>query len=1007
MEIIDLYQKAKALRSDAHDNAASIAVFDEAIGLARKIESPDFEAKCLRQQSVSYFNLENLEAYRDLNRRALAIFLRLKNRRDAGVCRNNIGIYHLKIDDYAEALAQTEAALAVAREFGDPVSITDSLNNLSLIYADLGEFDKAVKALDEVLAIDTALGDPALLGIDLNNLGTVHRRKGLLNDDRGEFETAARLFEQALAKIAAGTDFAMQALYSNNIGSAYSQLGEYDKALAAFGRGQGLAERAEKDKPGGGKEVRSIILNNIGLVYARLGEYARSTGYYEQAIDLALEGAGKRYLWEIYLELGNARRGLGRTEEAAEDYRASIAIIEDIRATISTEELRATYFGSDKRLDAYANLIDLLAGGEAPAASRAEEAFETMEKAKARSFLDTLEVRAVMNQRPEADARSRNREKELLSDLSRAYRALLGPDEAGGRKAAVRARIESIEDDLERLRREMRRADPALAGLKYPSAATLAEAQAALPDNRTKAIAFMLGKDKSYAFALDKAGLKVYPLPPREQLEAQVEAYVLAISDPTNTDFQAGVDLFEALLEPGLDEKTEKLVIVPDGILYYLPFEALPRSRTAQGTATRWLVQDYEVSYAPSLSSYREIRERARRTHARTQPALLAVGAPAYPTPESAREAERLVQGLYPDLGQADLASAAGGREMERLAALFPADRRTILSGTAATEQAFATRSAERFRIVHIAAHGLVDDRKPMRSALLLAPGPAPEADGLLQTREVMDLRLADGPGRALGLPHGAGAAASRRGHRGLEQGLLRGRRFLRAHDPLVGQRRGRRPPDGALLPAAAPVRVNGRGPARHQGRADRLPRPGAPLLLGGLHRRRRRGQGALSGQPHRLGVWVAGRRRPGPTGPDLSCRPPPRLAREPLLVLERQHREGHDPPQQEGRDQPVRNPIQEGQALVRPQVVQRQDERRDDQEGHVPEHEQRVEGERVQHQAQREEVERVEEVEEDEVDDRQNPVASCGSGRRRSGPGRPIPGRSSASSAGTSCSCP
>jgi CHAT domain-containing protein len=369
-----------------------------------------------------------------------------------------------------------------------------------------------------------------------------------------------------------------------------------------------------------------------------------------------------------------------------------------------------------------------------------------MEKAKARSFLDTLEVRAAMNQRPGADAVAQNREKELLSELSGAYRKLLRPEEAGGRKAPARAEIEGIEDELERLRREMRRADPALAGLKYPSTATLAEARAALPDRRTKAFAFILGKDKSYAFALDKSGLEVYPLPRREILRAEVEAYLRKISDPASADFASGAALFETLLKPGLDEDTEKIIIIPDGILYYLPFEALPQGRLAKGAPPaakpRWLVEDYEVSYAPSLSSYREIRERAGRIHGRTIPALLAVGAPAYPTPESLIEAERLVQGLYPDLGAIDLRLSATGRELDLIAALFPAKRRAVLAGAAATEEGLQARLSDRFRVLHIAAHGLVDDRKPMRSAVVLAPGPSPESDGLLQTREVMDLRL-------------------------------------------------------------------------------------------------------------------------------------------------------------------------------------------------------------------------------------------------------------------------
>ncbi|MCX6560722.1 MAG: CHAT domain-containing protein [Candidatus Aminicenantes bacterium] len=730
IEIIELYKKAKALRDSEKNFAGSIPVFDQAIALARKIESPDFEAKCLRQQSINHYKLANAAAYRDLNREALALALRTKNRREEGICRNNLGIYYLESDDYSEALAQAEKALEIARAFDSPVNITDSLTTLSLIYTELGEFDKAARAQAEVLALDAPAGDSIRLGIDLNNLGIIHRRKGLISEDRRDFESAAQAFEKALAKIEKGDNPKLKAQFSNNIGTAYSQLGEFDKALASFEAALKLADQI-KDY-----EIKSIILNNIGIVYARLGEFEKSTGYYQRAIDLALEYSGKTYLWEIYLELGNARRSQGRPQEAAEDYRAAISIIEDIRATISSEELRATYFGSDKRLDAYYNLIDMLVADDAPEAAQA--AFETLEKAKARSFLDSLEVRAYMNQHPAGDLRAINREKALLNDLSRAYRKLLEPGLDGAKKAPAQAEIVRIEDELESVRREMRRADAALAALKYPSVAAFAEARAILPDARTTAVAFMIGKEKSYAFALSKSRLWVYPIPPRNILRAEVEAYIRRISDPASADFAAGAALFEELIKPALEKDTEKIIIIPDGILTYLPFEAL----STQKSPIRWLVQDYEVSYAPSLSSYREIQARAARTHARSKPALLAVGAPAYPSPAKEKEAETLIQGLYPDLGIASLRLPNAGREIDQIAALFPERRRTVLSGTAATEEAFKALAPDRYRVVHFAAHGLVDDQKPMRSAIVLAPGAGPYADGLLQAREVLDLRL-------------------------------------------------------------------------------------------------------------------------------------------------------------------------------------------------------------------------------------------------------------------------
>jgi CHAT domain-containing protein/Tfp pilus assembly protein PilF len=734
LEIIALYKKAKALRDESMDNAASAAVFEQAVALARGIEAPEFEAKCLRQQSVAYYQMEDYAAFRDLNRKALEITLKAKNRRDEGVCRNNLAVYYLKIDDYTEALAQVEIALEIARAASDDANAADGLNNLALIYAELGDFDKAAKAQTDALELERRLGDPVKIGIRINNLGIIHRRKGLITDDRREFELAARAFEEALARLEGSPETESTARVLNNLGSTWSQLGEFDKALDRFRASLALAEKI------GSRELRGSVLNNIGIVYARLGELERSTVYYRQAVDLALEQADKKSLWETYLELGNAQRGLGRDREAAESYRAAIAIIEEIRASISTEELRATYFGSDKRLDAYHNLIGLLVdvdGDPAPADARA--AFETLEKARARSFLDSLEVRAYMNERPAGAPALAEREKALLGRLSQAYRELLRPGLEGLGRSAVQARIEAAEEDLDRLRRDMRRADPVLAGLEHPAAITYDQARAALPDARTTAIAFAVGKEKAYAFALSRTGLKVYPIPPPAVLRSEVETHIRRISDADSASFDEGVALYKALIEPGLAPGVAKLIIIPDGILTYLPFEALPTSRDAP---VHWLVQDLEVSYAPSLSSYRELRGRAGRTHARTRPSLLAVGAPSYASPDKEREAAKLIESLYPELGTPSLALPFAAREIERAAASFPARRRTVLTGPAASDDALKARATDRNRIIHLAAHGLIDDRKPMRSAIVMAAPTAPDGDYLLQTREILDLRL-------------------------------------------------------------------------------------------------------------------------------------------------------------------------------------------------------------------------------------------------------------------------
>jgi len=79
------------------------------------------------------------------------------------------------------------------------------------------------------------------------------------------------------------------------------------------------------------------------------------------------------------------------------------------------------------------------------------------------------------------------------------------------------------------------------------------------------------------------------------------------------------------------------------------------------------------------------------------------------------------------------------GRSVER----HLRDRTRLLVGEDATEKILKQVDLGEFGVLHFAAHALVDHEEPHRSAIVLAPG-APDEDGLLQIREIVELELTD-----------------------------------------------------------------------------------------------------------------------------------------------------------------------------------------------------------------------------------------------------------------------
>ena len=123
--------------------------------------------------------------------------------------------------------------------------------------------------------------------------------------------------------------------------------------------------------------------------------------YYDKAINLALSENENLTLWESYLEKGNLLKKQGKLTEAQFYYLNSINIIETLRSKLTMEEDKASFLGSDKRLNAYHNLIDLLINlnkqkGEP---TYLAQAFNFMERAKSRAFLDSIDG-LVLVQRP-------------------------------------------------------------------------------------------------------------------------------------------------------------------------------------------------------------------------------------------------------------------------------------------------------------------------------------------------------------------------------------------------------------------------------------------------------------------------------------------------------------------------------------------------------------------------------------------------------------------------------
>ena len=737
LKILDYFNQAKVYRQN-HQDEKAIEALNDAISICKEINNEILRAKCLRRQSASFLSLNNQEKFLECNLEAAKIAKKINNRDETILALNNVGHYYFSNNNLNLAIDYFTQTISYINESTLPNDIFDIYYNLGTVYNEIGNFNKAIEYFSNALNIISGDNDNPYYSATLIGIGFSYVKKGLTTGTREDYDRAFEYFSQAQMAASRTGNKNFEVITLNNLGSLKAHLEENLDALYYLNKARTLAEELKLNS------YLVSIYTNIGIIYARLGDYQNSTLSYDKAINLALSENENRTLWESYLEKANLLRKQGQAEQARFYYLNSINIIESLRSQLMTEEDKASFFGTDKRLDAYHNLTDLLINLERKGSRQPSlvQAFNYMERAKARAFLESIEVSKVSQQFP-VDIRLANKEKELMSDLSRIYTRLITPDIEEKERSGLLDQVKLLEEELENIRRQIRSRNPAFANLTYPEIISYDQARKEFIDSRTAIFAFLVGKESAYAFCLSPKGLKVYPIPNQKELRELVSRHRRAISDTDNQDFGSGNELYKALIEPGLENglknSLKKLLIVPDDILTVLPFETLVMAEPAD-----WLIKHYTISYAPSISSLKELVHKQNRKN-RKKPSnnLLAVGDPFYGELEE-KYAELSTKTIFQDLyNLSDMKFYRlrySQEEVRRITSQLPKSR--ALTREKASEDLVKRANLADYRIIHFAAHGLIDDQKPARSAIVLTLDNDPAEDGFLQMREILNLKL-------------------------------------------------------------------------------------------------------------------------------------------------------------------------------------------------------------------------------------------------------------------------
>jgi CHAT domain-containing protein len=258
--------------------------------------------------------------------------------------------------------------------------------------------------------------------------------------------------------------------------------------------------------------------------------------------------------------------------------------------------------------------------------------------------------------------------------------------------------------------------------------ATVDEMVATARTQRTTIVSYWVDENVTRAWVVTPAGDIHMQRLPIGQADLQ-RAIAATAGTPAAGTFAAGPaaraafrrlhDELVAPLRRWLPPREELVTVVPHGPLFRLSFAALTDRRG------RYLIEDYQISYTPSVTVLRLLHDREAREG---PPSYLLVGDPALPV------------ALVRTHGFTPLPGAA--QEVNAIRRFVAPASITILRRTQASESS-VRRAAATAGVVHLATHAITDDARPFESFLALAAdGAEPEQDGRLTAEDIYDLWL-------------------------------------------------------------------------------------------------------------------------------------------------------------------------------------------------------------------------------------------------------------------------
>jgi CHAT domain-containing protein/Flp pilus assembly protein TadD len=748
-----LFQKGKDQQGIGRTLTAAIqphimlGAYDRAFDFAKRAQKIFRKLKDERRLARLENNIGNIYHRQDRFEEALTHYERAYRQllphadtEELTISLNNMSMCLISMNNFAQALSTYERAKELLQTRDLPLIHLITDYNIAYLYYLRGDYRRAIEMLKSARVAGEAIGYTYLVALCYLDLSDIYVELNLSAEAQQVAEEGYLLFRKLEIGYEAAKTLANRAI-------AFGQDAKTRQALELFAQAKPLFVKEKNEvwpwlidlyqaivlfREGRYYEARrlaigaaaffdaSFLKDKAVLCHFLLAQVAIRTGNASEArtecshalqVLQSLDAPILRY--QGHFLLGQLEHAEGNFRSAYAEYQHARTELESLRSNLGREEMRISFMKNKTEL--YERLVELCLGSELPEASL-EEAFRYIELAKSRSLTELIFQRS--HTLPEAKPgqselvhRLRDLREELNWYQHRIELEQLRPEQnAAARIEVLRTEAQGREKALLTVLGEL--AETGVESATFPSQGdvSLEKIRSLLPDDAS-CLEYYLAGERILAAVLTKRTLDIVPVTTVSRVSETLRLLRFQLGRlQTTPDFaQASSgnmyrptvahlgELYDELVAPVRAQLDARhLVVVPHGLLHYLPFHALHDGE-------RFLIDSYTISYAPSASVY----ALCHRPNGKSDGGSLVLGLPDAQAP--------LIQD-----------------EVEAVHRILPHSE-LFLREDANHELLF--RKGPSSKLIHIATHGNFRPDNPMFSGIRLG-------DGYLHLYELYQMQL-------------------------------------------------------------------------------------------------------------------------------------------------------------------------------------------------------------------------------------------------------------------------